>query len=127
MFINLATDTWIAQENIPVPVGAHQSGTVHNGSTWKYIIASGFGVSAVTSATQIYTQTLGGATTFNFSHNVSGGWNMVSVPGTNPAGMTPLDWWANLNGTVYKFIPGSGYSGISTTAPGEGYWMKNNS
>jgi len=26
---------------------------------------------------------------------------------------------------VYEFIPGTGYNGVTTTTPGEGYWMKN--
>ncbi len=63
--------------------------------------------------------------TFPLTVNVSDSWNMVSVPGTNPDGMLVNDWWSNLNGTVYKFVPGSGYSGITTTLPGKGYWMKN--
>ena len=67
-----------------------------------------------------------GATTFQLSVDVSDGWNMTSVPGTNPDGMDVSNWWADLIGTVYKFVPGSGYSGITTTVPGEGYWLKNN-
>jgi hypothetical protein len=70
--------------------------------------------------------TTGGATTFSLSVDVSDGWNMTSVPGTNPDGMDVSNWWADLIGTVYKFVPGSGYSGITTTVPGEGYWLKNN-
>ena len=119
-----ATDTWIAQENVPVPVCAYQSGSVDDGSTWKLIMASGFGVSAVTNVTQIYTQTIS-LNTFPLSVDVANGWNMTSVPGTNPDGMLVGNWWVNHVGTVYKFVPGSGYSGITTTAPGEGYWMKN--
>ncbi len=57
--------------------------------------------------------------------DVSNGWNMVSVPGIHPVGMDVTNWWTDLTGTVYKFVPGSGYSGITTTIPGEGYWMKN--
>ena len=123
-----ATDTWIAQENVPIPIGAHQSGSVHDGSTWKFIIASGFGASAVTSATQIYTQTLGGATTFQLTVNVANGWNMVSVPGINTNGMTPNAWWINRIGNVFKYS--GGYVPLlppnDNTAPGLGYWMKNN-
>ncbi len=65
------------------------------------------------------------ANTFPLNVNVSNGWNMVSVPGINPDGQGINNWWINHTGTVYKFVPGSGYSGIATTAPGEGYWMKN--
>ncbi len=66
-----------------------------------------------------------GTTTFPLSVDISNGWNMTSVPGTNPDGMGVANWWADLTGTVYKFVPGSGYTGITTTTPGEGYWMKN--
>ncbi len=66
-----------------------------------------------------------GTITFSLSLNINDGWNMTSVPGTNPDGMDITNWWADLTGTVYKFVPGSGYSGITTTTPGEGYWMKN--
>ena len=116
------TDTWTAQENIPVPVGAHQSGTVHDGNNWKYIIASGFGVDSTESETQIYSQTLTGGTTTSYSVNILNSWNMVSVAGTNPGGMAPNIWWPGLDGAVYKYS--SGYQTVTTTAPGEGYWMK---
>ena len=66
----------------------------------------------------------GGATTFQLSVDISDGWNMVSVPGVNPDGQEVDTWWPDLTGTVYKFVPGSGYSGITTTTPVEGYWMK---
>ncbi len=64
-------------------------------------------------------------TTFQLSVSVNDGWNMVSVPGINPDGQGVNNWWVNHTGTVYKYVPGSGYSGITTTTPGEGYWMKN--
>ncbi len=63
---------------------------------------------------------------FQLTVNVSNGWNMVSVPGVNPDGQGVNNWWINHIGNVYKFVPGSGYSPVSTTTPGEGYWMKNN-
>ncbi len=84
-------------------------------STGQFVTLTGFNVNGICAA----------AATFPLTVNVSDGWNMVSVPGTNPDGMLVNDWWSNLNGTVYKFVPGSGYSGITTTIPGEGYWMKN--
>ncbi len=64
-------------------------------------------------------------TTFQLSVNISNGWNMVSVPGINPDGQGVNTWWPDLTGIVYKFVPGSGYSGITTTTPGQGYWLKN--
>ena len=64
-------------------------------------------------------------TVFALSVSISNGWNMVSVPGINPNGQGVGNWWSGYTGTVYKFVPGLGYSGITTTTPGEGYWMKN--
>ena len=64
-------------------------------------------------------------TTYELTVDIANGWNMVSVPGINSDGQGISNWWINHTGTVYKFIPGSGYSGITTTTPGEGYWMKN--
>ena len=63
--------------------------------------------------------------TFQLSVSVSNGWNMVSVPGNNPNGQGVTNWWPELTGNVYTFVPGSGYAEITTTAPGKGYWMKN--
>ena len=64
--------------------------------------------------------------TFPLTVSVNNGWNMVSVPGINPNGQGVSTWWINHTGNVFKFVPGSGYSSITTTASGEGYWMKNN-
>ena len=124
---NITTDTWIQQADLPSPVVGSSFGSVNSGTTWKLIVASGdtTGSGTATIATQIYTDNLGGTNTFQLSVAVSLGWNMTSVPGTNPDGMLVGNWWVNHVGTVYKFVPGSGYSGITTTAPGEGYWMKN--
>ncbi len=66
-----------------------------------------------------------GTNTFSLIVFVNNGWNMVSVPGINPDGQGVNNWWSGLTGNVFKFIPGSGYSQITTTTPGEGYWMKN--
>jgi hypothetical protein len=67
----------------------------------------------------------GTPTSFQLSVPVFGGWNMVSVPGINPDGMEPSNWWINRTGTVYNFVPGLGYGETIITTPGEGYWMKN--
>lgn len=63
-------------------------------------------------------------TTFQLTVSLLNGWNMVSVPGINPDGQGVINWWSGLTGTVYEFIPSSGYNGITTTTPGKGYWMK---
>ena len=118
-----ATDEWIAKEDVPYPHTAATMGSVFDGSTWKLLITSGIDQDGfLVDTTQIFTQTLGGGTTTSYSVNVANGWNMVSVAGTNPAGMTPVDWWPGLTGNVYKYA--GGYTPITTTATGEGYWMK---
>ena len=63
-------------------------------------------------------------TTFPLSVNVSNGWNMVSVPGTNPNGQGVDTWWVyrDMNANVFKYS--GGYQPITTTTPGIGYWMK---
>ena len=53
---------------------------------------------------------------------VNDGWNMVSVPGINPNGQSLDNWWSGRVGEVYKYV--GGYQVISSTTPGEGYWMK---
>ena len=64
------------------------------------------------------------SSTFQLSVNVSDGWNMVSVPGTNPDGMGVANWWPGRVGDVYKY--NAGYQTVTTATPGVGYWMKNN-
>ena len=61
--------------------------------------------------------------TFSLSISVTNGWNMVSVPGINPAGQGVSTWWPdrNLLADVYKW--NGTYSVVTNTTPGEGYWM----
>ncbi len=66
----------------------------------------------------------GGIQTFSLSVTMSDGWNMVSVPGVNPSGQDVSDWWSGRVGDVFKYS--NGYQIVTTTTPGEGYWMKNN-
>jgi hypothetical protein len=47
---------------------------------------------------------------------------MVSVPGINPSGQGVTDWWPGLTGNVFGYS--MGYILVTTTTPGEGYWMK---
>ncbi|MDZ7624296.1 MAG: hypothetical protein U5J96_07625 [Ignavibacteriaceae bacterium] len=37
-----ATDSWIQQADVPIPVLGSSLGSVNNGSTWKLIVASGY-------------------------------------------------------------------------------------
>jgi len=62
--------------------------------------------------------------TFQLSVNVSDGWNMVSVPGTNPDGMGVDTWWQYRDplATVYKWANGAN-TPVTITVPTEGYWM----
>ena len=69
-------------------------------------------------------QVIEAITTFQLSVNVNSGWNMVSAPGTNPAGMGVATWWPRRTGTVWGFN-GVQYVARTVAAPGEGYWMKN--
>ena len=117
------TDSWIGQKNVPIPVLGASMGTVYNGSEWKLIVASGYTGLAASTATQIYTKTLGAAA-FQLTVNVTNGWNMVSVPGTNPDGMGVSIWWPyrDLGANVFKYL--GGYQSVATTIPGLGYWMK---
>ncbi|HQI42150.1 MAG TPA: T9SS type A sorting domain-containing protein, partial [Ignavibacteriaceae bacterium] len=65
-----------------------------------------------------------GGTTFPLSVNITDGWNMVSVPGTNPDGMGVNTWWQYRDplATVYKWANGAN-TPVTITAPTEGYWM----
>jgi hypothetical protein len=118
------TDTWTAKENVPIPILGAALGSANIGNAWSLIVATGYIGSGTTDATQILNENLG-TTTFPLSVNIAAGWNMVSVPGTNTDGMDITHWWINHTGTVYKFVPGSGYTGITNTIPGQGYWEKN--
>ena len=61
---------------------------------------------------------------FQLAVTVTNGWNMVSVPGYNPDGQGVNNWWSGRDpvADVFKYV--SGYQIITTTTPGEGYWMK---
>jgi hypothetical protein len=62
--------------------------------------------------------------TFSFSLSTTQGYNLVSVPGINPDGMGVNTWWAyrDMNANIFKYS--NGYHSVTTTIPGEGYWMK---
>ena len=66
----------------------------------------------------------GGGTTFSLSVNIINGWNVVSVPGINPNGMDIDTWWADRNNSSNVFKFDYNYFPVTTTTPGEGYWMK---
>ena len=64
------------------------------------------------------------ANTYELDVLVQNGWNMVSAPGINPAGMGVATWWPRRTGTVWGFN-GTQYVAKTVATPGEGYWMKN--
>ena len=56
---NPVTDTWVAKPDVPIAVLGPSLGSVDMGShVWKLIVASGYTGTAVTTATQILTETL---------------------------------------------------------------------
>ncbi|MBE0572436.1 MAG: hypothetical protein IH618_12905, partial [Ignavibacteriaceae bacterium] len=65
-----------------------------------------------------------GVTTFQFTLNVTDGWNMVSVPGLHPVDQNVNTWWAfrNMGANVFKYT--GGYQSVTQVVPGIGYWMK---
>jgi len=64
-------------------------------------------------------------TTFQLSVSVANGWNMVSIPGLHPTDQNVDTWWQyrDVGANVFKY-GGTGYIGISSATPREGYWMK---
>ncbi|MBE0571467.1 MAG: T9SS type A sorting domain-containing protein [Ignavibacteriaceae bacterium] len=64
------------------------------------------------------------ATTFQFSVNVSSGWNMVSIPGLHPTNQNVDTWWAFRDPGANVFRYSGGYQPITDAVPGIGYWMK---
>ncbi len=63
--------------------------------------------------------------TFSLAVSIADGWNMVSVPGTNPGGMGVDTWWSGKDPAAGVFKYAGGYVEVFTTTPTEGYWMKN--
>ena len=70
-------------------------------------------------------QVLEAATTFQLSVSVNNGWNIVSIPGLHPSNQNVDTWWQyrDMGANVFKY-GGTGYVGISSATPNEGYWMK---
>jgi pectate lyase len=100
---------------------------IHSGlsqSTTYFYKAFSYNGSYYSSGLMDNATTQSSVTTFPLSVTISDGWNMVSVPGTNSAGMGVSDWWPGLTGQVFEFALGSGYNAITTTNPTTGYWMK---
>jgi hypothetical protein len=84
---------------------------------------SGYAVTKDSSEISVYDRSvLSASSTFSLTVSILDGWNLVSVPGINPDGQGVANWWPGRIGDVFKF--NNGYQIITTTTPGEGYWMK---
>jgi len=62
--------------------------------------------------------------TFPLTVNVNNGWNMVSTPGLHPTDQNVTTWWSGKDPSAGVFRFSGGYLPVTTTTPGEGYWMK---
>jgi hypothetical protein len=65
-----------------------------------------------------------GPATFSFSTSVNNGWNMVSAPGLHPVDQNVTTWWSGKDPAAGVFRYNNGYIAVTTTTPGQGYWMK---
>ena len=63
-------------------------------------------------------------TTFPVTVFISDGWNMVSVPGLHPTNQNVTTWWSGKDPAAGVFRFSGGYLPVTTTTPGQGYWMK---
>ncbi|MDP2362437.1 MAG: hypothetical protein Q8M94_01570, partial [Ignavibacteria bacterium] len=68
---------------------------------------------------------MGGPETFQLSVPIQNGWNMVSVPGIHPTNQNVNTWWSGKDPAAGVFRFSGGYLPVTTTTPGQGYWMKN--
>ena len=62
-------------------------------------------------------------TTVQLSVNIADGWNMVSVPGLHPVDQNVTTWWSGKDPAAGVFRFNGGYQEVTTTTPGQGYWM----
>ena len=63
-------------------------------------------------------------TTFTLSVLINNGWNMVSTPGLHPTNQNVTTWWSGKDPAAGVFRFSGGYLPVTTTIPGQGYWMK---
>ncbi|MBE0571498.1 MAG: T9SS type A sorting domain-containing protein [Ignavibacteriaceae bacterium] len=61
---------------------------------------------------------------FGLEVQINNGWNAVSVPGINPDGQEVNEWWPGKDPAISVFKMFGNYIPVTTTIPGEGYWMK---
>ena len=99
---------------------------IHSGltsATYYYYKAFSFDGTNFSAGVSADTTTLPATSTFQFSISIFNEWNMVSVPGLNPAGQGVSTWWSNRNTQADVFKWNGSYSVVTNTTPGEGYWM----
>ena len=125
--------SWYASKFMLTPIAYSPDDTDPDNPNGKYyncivpwtdcLQDSGFAVTIDSSEISVYNRSVLSTTlTFNLTVFISDGWNMVSVPGENPNGQGVANWWPGRTGDVFKYS--NGYQVITTTTPGEGYWMK---
>ncbi|MFA5011873.1 MAG: kelch repeat-containing protein [Ignavibacteria bacterium] len=85
-FYDPAEDEWTSQPNIITPVTGSSSGSVLNGTTWKFVLASGLTPSGYSTATQVWTETFSGDKMLNITSLLEGyytGMKNSKSPGIN--------------------------------------------
>ena len=106
-----------AEYEIPAPaVDFHQNATACD------VIAPIFVLEIFDSA--IAYESVSGGTNFQFTVNINNGWNMVSAPGLHPTNQNVTTWWSGKDPSAGVFRFSGGYLPVTTTTPGQGYWMK---
>jgi hypothetical protein len=98
-----------------------KNGNIDPGLSWQ-LSSTFWGIYDADNNTLWQTGTFEG--NFGLSVEIKNGWNLVSVPGINPDGQGVNNWWPGKNPGSSVFIYSGGYyEPVTTTKPGEGYWM----
>ncbi|MDP2366387.1 MAG: hypothetical protein Q8M94_21750, partial [Ignavibacteria bacterium] len=127
------SDYWIT---VKLPVGILYPGAVHNNgfTTAGRSFYEGSTDTTIWTPLVITTERawimrsvnlLAAPTTFQLTVAVANGWNMVSVPGLHPVDQNVTTWWSGKDPAAGVFRFSGGYLSVTTTTPGQGYWMKN--
>ena len=95
-----------------------------NPATDYYYKAFSYDGTNYSSGVNVSTTTLASVVTFPLSVSVNSGWNMVSTPGLHPTNQDVTTWWTGKDPSAGVFKFNGGYLSVTTTVPGEGYWMK---
>ena len=104
------------------PMYQIQSGDSHPNAAATELVAPQF-VNEIFNAAINY-ENISGGTSFQLTVPVQNGWNMVSTPGLHPVNQNVTTWWSGKDPSAGVFRFSSGYLPVTTTTPGQGYWMK---